>query len=273
MPGVTEAELAMADDLTRRILASAKYRSLDETLVHRVAIEAAQRFRDRNEAVKYAKRKLHQAFGAFLKGSPARAVTGVVTAVRSGQSDVRAAAASAMRAHASSAERVDWLAPFYGQVADWCGAAASVLDLACGLNPLAIPWMRLAAGASYWACEIDAELVAALAGLDEIMPARLSAATCDLVAAPPARSADVALLLKTVTTLEQQSAGATGRVLTALDCAHVIVSLPRRSLSGRREYSDDPGAVVAAVADGTRYRVRDSATFGNELVYHLTPEG
>jgi 16S rRNA (guanine(1405)-N(7))-methyltransferase len=246
MVAATETELAMADDLTRRILSSAKYRSLDETLVRRVAVEAAQRFRDRNEAVKYAKRKLHQAFGAFLKGSPSRAAAGVITAVRSGQSELRPAAASAMAAHASSAERVTWLALLYDQVAEWCGTAASVADLACGLNPLAIPWMQLAPDASYWACEIDA--------------------------APPALTADVALLLKAVTTLEQQSAGAAGRVLAALDCRHVIVSLPRRSLSGRREYSVDPAAVVAAVAGGSRYRVRDEASFGNELVYHLTPE-
>jgi hypothetical protein len=60
----SQAELAalaeLAEDLTRRIRASAKYRSLDESLVRRVSAEAAQRFSDRKAAVKYARRKLHQ---------------------------------------------------------------------------------------------------------------------------------------------------------------------------------------------------------------------
>jgi 16S rRNA (guanine(1405)-N(7))-methyltransferase len=268
---MAEPRVAVADEITRRILSSAKYRSLDESLVRRVATEAAERFRDRSQAVKYAKRKLHQACGAFLNGPLVLQVTGAVEAVRSGRTDLRAAALSAMRAHASSAERASWLAPFYDQVAQWCGTPASVADLACGLNPLAIPWMALSPDASYWACEIDAELVTALAGLDEIMPVRLTAATCDLVASPPAIRADVALMLKTVTTIDQQSAGAAGRVLSALDCRHVILSLPRRSLSGRRGYSGDPGAIAADAAAGSPYRVRNQAAFGNELLYHLTP--
>jgi Ribosomal RNA methyltransferase (FmrO) len=103
------------------------------------------------------------------------------------------------------------------------------------------------------------------------MPVRLTAATCDLVASPPAIRADVALMLKTVTTIDQQGAGAAGRVLSALDCRHVILSLPRRSLSGRRGYSGDPGAIAADAAAGSPYRVRNQAAFGNELLYHLTP--
>jgi len=272
MATATESELARAGDLARKILALPKYRSLDEALVRRVAAEAAQRVRDRGEALKYAKRKLHQGFGAFVHGSPAQSVTGFIGAAQAGAADPRPAALAAMRAHASAAERASWLEPLYDQVASWCGPAGSVADLACGLNPLAIPWMHLAPGAAYWACEIDAALVAALAGLESVLPVAVTARAVDLVAAPPACRADVALLLKTVTTLEQQRPGAAGRVLAALDCAHVIVSLPRRSLSGRREYTDDPAAAVAAAAAGSRYRLRDEAAFGNELVYHLSPE-
>jgi 16S rRNA (guanine(1405)-N(7))-methyltransferase len=261
-----------ADDLAQRILSSAKYRSLDQALVHRVATEAAQRCRDRAQAVKYAKRKLHQAFGAFLNGSPAPAVNAMVEAVRAG-ADPRVAALAAMRTHASAAERVDWLEPFYLQVAEWCGTPGSVVDLACGLNPLAIPWMLLAPDTSYRAYEIDRDVVAALAGLDDVLPVTVAASTCDLVAAAPPVSAELTLLLKTVTTLEQQDAGAAARVLSEVDSAHVVVSLPRRSLSGRREYADDADAIVGQVLAGGRYRLADQAAFGTESLYHLVPWG
>ena len=270
---MADADATVADALVRQILAAAKYSGLDETLVRRVAAEAAQRFRDRNQALKYAKRKLHQAFGAFLIGSPAQAVAGVVEAVQSSRLQLADAAIVGMRAHASTAERIACLAPYYEQVARWCGTPSSVLDLACGLNPLAIPWMRLAPDATYWACEIDRDLVAALTLLQQVMPVKLTAVTCDLITSPPALRADVALLLKTVPTLEQQRAGASGQVLAAIDCQHVIVSLPRRSLTGRRGYSFDAGELIAAVIEGTPYRRGDTAEFGSELLCHLVRAG
>ncbi len=171
-----------------------------------------------------------------------------------------------MRAHASTAERIAWLDPFYEQVAGWCGEPRSVVDLACGLNPLALPWLHVAPEARYWCCDIDRDLAAALARLDGVFPVEVQAETCDLLAAASPPPADLALLLKTVTTLEQQRTGAAGQVLAALDCPHVVLSLPRRSLSARRSYVDDP--LTPALADGT-YRLADQAVFGDELVCHL----
>ncbi|MGP4111339.1 hypothetical protein ACTWP5_10525 [Streptomyces sp. 4N509B] len=257
------------DEMVRRVLSSAKYRELDPDFVRRVVEEALARNRDRSQALKYAKRKLHQAFGAFLTGQPARSVEAVARQVASGELELRDACLAAMRSHASSAERLPTLEPFYEQVARWCGAPASVVDLACGLNPLAVPWMRLAPGGAYWCCDVDESIVSALRGLDAVLPVRLTGATCDLVASPPSLRADVAFLLKTLTTVEQQRTGAAHGILAALDCAHVVVSLPRRSLSGRREYTDDARAVLARAVEGTRYRVADEAQLGDELLCHL----
>jgi 16S rRNA (guanine(1405)-N(7))-methyltransferase len=268
-----EPREGLAEETARRVLASAKYRHLDGGFVRRVAGEAADRFSDRNQALKFAKRKLHQAFGAYLAAPPAQAVSGCVEAVLAGSVELRDACRSAMRAHASTAERVDHLEPLYQRVAAWCGPMTSVADLACGLNPLAIPWMRLAPGAAYWCCEIDHQLVAALARLGEIFPVAITSRTRDLVADPTGVKAQVALLLKSVTTLEQQRAGAANRLLQALDCEQVVLSLPRRSLSGRRGYADDPAAVLERVIAGTRYRLEDRAGFGGELLHHLVAPG
>lgn len=270
MPRADRPASAVADELAGRILGSAKYRHLDPGLVRRVAGEAAERCTTRSHAEKYARRKLHQAVGAFISGAPADAVRGALAAVHSGTADVREAARSAMRAHASAAERLDWLVPFYGQVAEWCGQATSVADLGCGLNPLAIPWMGLAPGASYWACDVDRSLAAALAELGGIMPVCLEVGTCDLVASPPEITAGVGLLLKMVATLERQAPGSAGRVLRRLDCRHAVVSFARRSLSGRRGYGD-ARASVRRLAEGSSYVVAGEAAFGDEIVFHLEP--
>jgi 16S rRNA (guanine(1405)-N(7))-methyltransferase len=260
-------------EVARRVLVAPKYRALDPAVVDRFAAEAVARTRTPAEAVKHAKRKLHQAYGAFAAGSAARAVEACVDAVLAG-ADVRDACRAAMAAHASTAERVGHLDELAGTLAGWCGAPASVSDLACGLGPLAIPWLDLAPGAAYDCCDIDRDLVAALGRLDEILPVTLRARTCDLVAQPPpAPGADLVLLLKTPTTLEQQRPGATAVLLARLRAPHVVVSLPAGSLGGRRAYGTDAVATVERAAARTGYRVDGSARVGGEVVCHLTGRG
>jgi 16S rRNA (guanine(1405)-N(7))-methyltransferase len=261
------------EEIAQRILAARKYRTLDPAFVGRVAALAAGRFADPKAALKYAKRRLHQAVGAFATAGPAAAVDAAIDEILAGRTDARTALSAAMRAHASTAERLAWLEPFYRQMSDWCGPAGSVVDLGCGLNPLAIPWMSLAPEADYWCCEVDTGLVAALARLGEILPVRVHSVSCDLVAAPPRVKAEVALMLKLVNTLDQQDSGAAARLLLTIDCPQVLLSLPRRSLSGRRHYRVDTGELLARIIDGTGYVPADQRLFGDELLCHLTRTG
>ncbi len=266
-PGDPAAEVA------RRVLAAPKYRTLEPALVGRFAAEAVARTRTPAEAVKHAKRKLHQAYGAFAAGSAALAVGRCVDAVVSG-ADVRDACRAAMAAHASTAGRVDHLDELYGTIAGWCGTPASVSDLACGLGPLAIPWLAPAPGAVYDCCDIDRDLVAALGRLGQILPVTVRARTCDLVAdPPPAPGADLALLLMTMTTLEQQRPGATAALLARLRSPHVVVSLPAGSLGGRRAYAADGAAAVERAAAGSGYALAATARIGGEVVCHLAGRG
>jgi 16S rRNA (guanine(1405)-N(7))-methyltransferase len=81
------------------------------------------------------------------------------------------------------------------------------------------------------------------------------------------------LLLKTLTTLEQQRAGAARDVLAALDAPRVVASLPRGSLSAGRRYADDPAVIVEKAAAGTGFEMADWAAFGDELVVLLARSG
>ena len=50
-----------------------------------------------------------------------------------------------MRGHASTQERLPILEEFFQTTLASIAPVESVLDLACGLNPLALPWMPLTA--------------------------------------------------------------------------------------------------------------------------------
>ena len=138
-----------------------------------------------------------------------------------------------MRHHASTRERLPILQAFYATTLAPLGPLRSVLDLACGLNPLALPWMPLAADASYYACDIYADMMAFLNQFFVLAGVRGQARVCDLVAAPPREPADLALVLKALPPLDQQAKHAGRDLLRALNARHILVSFPAHSLGGR----------------------------------------
>jgi 16S rRNA (guanine(1405)-N(7))-methyltransferase len=264
---------ARVSDVATRVLASAKYRHLEPSFVSRVARDAVSRSRAGPDAVKLTKRQLHQAFGAFVVANPAQAVRQACSIAGDDPTQLRAALAEAMRSHASSAERVAYLDDYSAMIHEWCGTPQSVVDLACGLGPLAIPWLTLAPNATYWCCDIDLALIGALWELGGILPIALAPEARDLVERPPILIADLCLMLKTVTTLEQQRPGQSAAVLARLTCAHLVVSVPSRSLGGGRRYGAGPQEQVAKLAAETDYLVVDERSLGVEHYVHLVKPG
>jgi 16S rRNA (guanine(1405)-N(7))-methyltransferase len=138
-----------------------------------------------------------------------------------------------MRHHASTRERLPILDSFYNTVFEALPPIASVLDVACGLNPLAIPWMPLAPGATYTACDLYADMIDFLNGFFRLAGIDGRAQVCDLISGPPRQRADLALVLKTLPTLDQIARDAGRDLLRALDTPYMLVSFPARSLGGR----------------------------------------
>jgi 16S rRNA (guanine(1405)-N(7))-methyltransferase len=138
-----------------------------------------------------------------------------------------------MAVHASTRERASHVDELYRRLFERVGLVASVVDIGCGLNPLAIPWMRLSADAVYIAVDIEKSLTAFVAQCLELMPVQGRAMVADAISAPPREPVDLALVLKMVPCLEQQQRGAGADLVNALDARHVVVSFPVRSLGGR----------------------------------------
>lgn len=181
--------------ITKRILQSSKYRSLDPAFVDRT-VAASASGRSPKAAEREARRRLHQAYGAFLSGRPTRAIEAACDAVEADPGRSPAAWREAMRAHRSTVEREPHVERFGELVASWCGRAHSVVDLAGGLGALTIPWLPIEPGGTYHAIDIDSALAAALAQLDRTMPVTVRTECLDLVGDPPHLTADVGLILK-----------------------------------------------------------------------------
>jgi 16S rRNA (guanine(1405)-N(7))-methyltransferase len=255
--------------IVQRVLGSPKYRAVQAAMVERIATAVARTTAKDDEAVKVVKRQLHQAYGAFLAGKPAPAVDRAIARVGGDPNRVKAAFAEAMRAHASTAERLPYIESYADMLRGWCGAPRSVIDFGCGLAPLMLPWLSIPPTATYWCCDIDVELVAALNRIAPLLSVRFEADAVDLVADRRERSAELGLALKLVTTLEAQRDGAATDVLRRLHVDHLVISVPAASLGGGRRYMTDPVAQVAEAVEGTTYVIADDRRLGDEHYAHL----
>lgn len=256
-------------EVAAAVLASAKYRDIAPALVRSLAArELAGGVRPK-DAIKAVKNKLHQVGGAYqAEPLPVNRWLDEVRAALPG-GDLRPLCRAMMARHASTRERLGVLDDFYRTLFADLPPIGALLDLACGLNPLALPWMQLPAGAVYWACDIYAGQAAFLNRWFALAGQRGEAFVCDLTTGVPPHQADVALLLKALPCLQQLDRGIGLRLLDAIDAPTLIVSYPAHSLGGRKHgMPAHYAAAFAALVAGKPWRI-DTFAFAGELVYRI----
>lgn len=226
------------DKLVQAIQESRKYRHISPALVRAVGARELVLRPRLKEAVKGTKNKLHQVGGAYFETAVDydRALIDLETATAT--SSVQAASPSdtlrqIMALHSSTRERLPILDQFYATILADLPPIHSLHDLACGLNPLARPWLPLPETAVYHASDIYADMVAFL---NQVM-ARLGwpgqVSVRDLLTDPPTEPVDLALLLKAVPCLDQLDRETVPRLLDSLSAKYWLISFPVYSLGGR----------------------------------------
>ena len=273
-----------ADDDVRavvgRVAESRRYRAVDPAVMRRLASEELRRARGPDDAVKRVKRRLHQAVGAFRISAAGGAIdrdierlTAASQGERSG-GELRAACRDLLARHASTRERLPFLDRFYTVIWDAIGVApASLLDLGCGLAPLALPWMQLPASATYHAIDADSRAIRLVDAFLSLVRQPHVAEVGDLASEVDLPAVDVALLLKLVPILDRQDPAASVRLLRNLAVRHMVLSFPVRSLGGRgRGMETTYRRRVDAILRDLDPRVQrvTEASVPNELVVVLT---
>ncbi len=262
----------MDDDLVGEIVSalrrSRKYRFLCEDALVRTARWAAARRSRTRDVIKAAKQKLHQAYGAYLDALDAGEIERLVEALPADPPEeaLRRTCLTVLRQHASTRERIPFMAEAYAEIFGKTTRPHAVVDLACGLHPFALPWMRLPPDVAYHACDMDSRIVSAVGEFFSRLGIERSAVCCDVLVSAPTVEADVAFLLKSVPCLERQRKGAAVELLRRVNAQHVVVSFPTRSLGGRdkgmyRHYREEMVRTAEALGGRTEELAYPSETF------------
>ena len=231
----------MLNRLLEAVLSSSKYRHVDKDFILSIGASELHKRRNLKEAIKATRNKLHQVGGAYQQAAPryARWLDELRQAAWSGQEKqselVRAACTDIMRHHASTRERLPVLERFYTTILSDIAPVHSVIDIACGLHPLAIPWMPLAPKALYYACDIYQDMIEFLNDSLPYLGVQAEARVCDVIHNCPTQQADVAFLLKAIPCLEQLDPLAGRRLLETVRADYLVVSFPAASLGGKNK--------------------------------------
>lgn len=224
------------DALVEMVLASPKYRTLTPALIRRIGRRELEVRPSFKEAVKATKNKLHQVAGAYFD-TRLRYDTWLADLEAAVHSDdllqLQHTCRRIMGYHVSTRERIDILETFYTKVFAALPPIRAVLDVACGFNPLAMPWMPLTSDAQYYACDLYDDLVMFLNRFFQITGLPGNAHVCDLLSDPPQQQVDLALVLKVLPPLEQIEKQAGLMLLRSLKADAMLVTFPAHSLGGR----------------------------------------
>lgn len=173
-----------------------------------------------------------------------------------------------LQIHASTNERLPFLDDFYIKIKSKIGTPTKIIDYACGLNPLALPWMSLPATSHYTAYDIDIEEVSFINKVLEITQLNTAAqAKVGDIFDYTNEEAEVIFLLKFLPNVEQQQKGAAKEILQKLQARYLVISFPIKSLGGINKGMEDNYALQYEELFNNLNYAFDKLLFPTELVY------
>ena len=262
-------------DLERIVAAvaeSRRYRHVAPTIVARLAAEELPKSKNAADAEKRTKRRLHQIFGAYASPLPYDRLLARLDDTQGDPATFKKVCAQILTQHASTAERLsDLEGGFYDRIFELTGRPTRVLDLACGFNPLTIPWMGLSPQTFYVAADIDAAMVRFLDRFLALAPVHGEARLVDLVELTPSSAADVAFLFKALPCLRYQTPDLL-RILDAIQAPWLVISFPTKSLGGRSKSMRETYRKTFEELLAERPWDREELDFPSELVFVVRKE-
>jgi 16S rRNA (guanine(1405)-N(7))-methyltransferase len=263
-----ERQESQLDQLVTAVRASARYRRVNPNVVANIGTRELTKRRSLKEAIKETKNTLHRIGGAYL--TPAMDYARWLETLRQAAATgdplaLRHACRAIMSHHASTRERLPILDHFYATTLAPIAPVRSVLDVASGLNPLAIPWMPLAADAAYLACDMYEDMMPFIAAFMALAGVRGRVWAGDVTQSCPTEHVHVAL--KALPCLDQIDKTAGLRLLQMINADHLLVSFPVQSLGAREKgMATNYEARFRATIAGTGWSLTRFA-FATELAF------
>jgi len=234
--------MSSIDTIYSQLKLSKKYKYLCDETLFRISQWSDKRYKGK-KAVKGAKKKLHQVYGAYFESFHPRKIQEFLDQLStySGQEAeiLSSITEQILDSHISTSERLPYIRQFYRDLFKQIEKPRYILDLACGLNTFTRPWIDLEPGAEYHAYDIDTRLIEILNRYFSYIGPSYHAYCSDILVTLPPKKADLVFLLKTLPCLEQQEKGISEKIIAQIKAKHMVVSFPSQTLTGKTKGMED----------------------------------
>ena len=212
----------MKDAILEKLLSAKKYADVCPDTLKRVADECAQKYKKLKDAEKAAKEELHGITGAFMDAALIKQARQLLE-----DGDIE----GALKLHSSTRERMP-LDEFYTELFKHTGKPESVLDIACGLNPIFLGSL----GIKTTGVDIGGAQIKLINEWAEMSGAPVECHVGDALCEGfiPEGEWELALIMKLLPVLETQKKGSAKKLLESLNVKNVAVTFPTRTLGGRK---------------------------------------
>lgn len=263
------------DLLTQKLSQTSKYQRLDPEVIRQAALRAGALSQNPYEIDRKARNILHQVWSSSYSKAPNFLKQYQLLAQSLHAADFsNDCLVSILSLHSSTRERLSIAHDFYAQIFKITGTPDSLVDHACGLNPIMFPWMNLPTQTKYFANDIDQKGLQFLSNVISLFSQRgISTPQFHFaqrnILGSVQQSAQVALFLKCLPTFEHLDPGLWQQILKKQHAQYKVVSFAIKSSSHYRKY-----AARTFSGHFEAYLVHASLPyqkiiFTNELVYIL----
>lgn len=261
---------SLVEQMVQELAQSKKYRqlALSADTLQDVVAQEARTHTNKRAALDAARKKLHNIVAPYL-GDPdyTQAAQRLDLAFQTlDAAQIRLVCAEIMQAHVSTRERLPILDDLYPAIFALTGIPHAILDLACGIHPLSLPWMGLPGDAQYFAYDILSERVNFLNHFFTLHGLNSTAKVQDILVNPPTETGDIALIFKEVHRFEQRMRGVTLRLLDALQARYIVVSLPTQNMSGQIDFTTSYRRMFYKIVGQRPWSVRE-IVFPGEMFF------
>ena len=250
------------------ILSSKNYGELCPDTIKRVFEAKLPLYKSWKEAEKAARTQLHRITGAFMSAADLKQAERLAQEYAAGNED---ALDEVLLLHSSTRERKEhWRMLYERTFAAMGNVPRKVLDLACGLNPIALGALGIASVQGY---DIQGGAVRTINMWAEAAGWNVRAACADLLCNVAPEEADLALMMKLLPLLEQQKRGCARALMENCPAKALLVTFPTRTLSGRNVGMETQYARWMEENMPPSLEIQAQYTVGTELCYLLRRKG
>jgi hypothetical protein len=263
------------DQLTQKLSQTRKYQRLDQEVIRQAVSRACALSQNYHEIDRKARNILHHIWSSYYSKAPnfVKYSKTLAQALRNAHT-LKDCLVPILSLHSSTRERLANVDDFYTQIFKITGTPESIVDHACGLNPLMFPWMPLTPQTKYFAYDIDQKGLQFLSDTTNLLsrqghttPQFYFAQRNVLISVE--QPAQVALFLKCFSTFEYLEPGLWLRILQRQQAQCKVVSFALKSLKQHQKH-----AARTFSGHFEAFLIQSSISyqkivFSNELVYIL----